>query len=151
VKVNIAILALACAPLSLAGANEAYPTDNVAQFVVEKLDATSLPSAFKLKKEKGKKTFADYGYSAKKMSEKEALVESGGRDLQLTVLEQTPKGIYVCVSEPGENGGQPKAQTVVLVKRKDGETLLKGRVSSKEFAACPVIGRASSTSSGSYD
>jgi hypothetical protein len=66
VKVNIAILALACAPLSLAGANVAYPTDNVAQFVVEKLDATSLPSAFKLKKEKGRKTFADYGYSAKK-------------------------------------------------------------------------------------
>jgi hypothetical protein len=84
-----------------------------------KLDATSLTPVLKLKKEKGKKTFAEYGYSTKRINEKEALVESGGRSLRLTVLEQSQNGIYVCVSEPGENGGQPKAQSVVLVKRKD--------------------------------
>jgi hypothetical protein len=150
-KRNIAILALACAPLALAGAKADYPTENVAQFVVEKLDATSLTPVLKPKKEKGKKTFAEYGYSTKRINEKEALVESGGRSLRLTVLEQSQKGIYVCVSEPGENGGQPKAQSVVLVKRKDPGALLKGRVSWKEFAACPVIGGESSESAGGYD
>jgi len=149
VKVNIAILALACAPLALAGANGGYPTENVAQFVVEKLDATSLAPVLKLKKKEGKKTFAEYGYSTKKVSEKEAVVETGGRDLQLTILEQTQKGIYICISEPRENGGQPKAQSVVLVKRKDSEALLRGRVSWREFATCPAIGGASSDSSGS--
>jgi len=149
VKVNIAILALACAPLALAGANAGYPTENVAQFVVEKLDATSLAPVLKLKKEKEKKTFADYGFSTKKMSEKEALVESGGRDVQLTVLEQSQRGIYICISEPRENGGQPKSQSVVVVKRKDSEALLKGRVSWREFAMCPVIGGVPSESSGS--
>jgi hypothetical protein len=151
VKLNIAIVALACAPLALAGANAGYPTDNVAQFVVEKLDATSLTPVLNLKKEKGKKTLADYGYAAKKINEKEALLESGGRNLQLTVLEQSPKGIYVCVSEGGGNGGQPKAQSVVLMKKKDAEALLKGHVSWREFAACPVIGGAPKQSSGNYD
>ncbi len=150
-KVNIALLVLAYAPPAFAGANAAYPTDNVAQFVVEKLDVTSLTSALKLKKEKGKKTFADYGYSTKNVSEKEAVVESGGRNHRLTVLEQTQKGIYVCVSETRENGGKPKTQSVVLMKRKDPESLLKGRVSLKEFAACPSIGDGSSESRGGYD
>ncbi len=33
-------------------------------FVVEKLDLASLPSTFRPKKEKGKKTFADYRFTA---------------------------------------------------------------------------------------
>jgi hypothetical protein len=147
-KGNIAILTLACAPLALAGAKAEYPTDNVAQFVLEKLDAASLSPVLKLKKEKGKKTFADYGYSTMKVNENEALVQSGGRELKLTVLERSQRGIYVCVSEPGGSGGQPKAQSVVLATRKDAGALLKGRVSWKEFATCPVIGGESNESSG---
>jgi hypothetical protein len=150
-KRNIAILALACAPLALAGEKVEYPTENVAQFVVEKLDATSLAPVLKLKKEKGKKTLAEYKYSTEQITEKEAIVASGGRSLRLTVLEQSRKGIYLCVSEPGRDGAQPKAQSVVLVKRTDARALLLGRMSWREFVACPVIGGESSGPSGSYD
>ncbi len=55
-KVLLGVVALSYA-LSAVAANEAvYPKEKVAAFVVEKLDLTSLPSAFRPKKEKGKKT-----------------------------------------------------------------------------------------------
>jgi hypothetical protein len=38
------VVALSCAPLVVAGDVAAYPKENVAVFVVEKLDLTSLPS-----------------------------------------------------------------------------------------------------------
>jgi hypothetical protein len=150
-KRNIAILTLACAPLVLAGEKVGYPTENVALFVVEKLDVTSLAPVLKVKKEKGKKTLAEYKYSTEQITEKEAIVASGGRSLRLTVLELSQKGIYLCVAEPGRDGAQPKMQSVVLVKRTDARALLLGRVSWKEFAACPVIGGESNGPSGSYD
>ena len=42
--------ALACAPLALAERDVAYPNENVAAFVVEKLDMTSLPSEIRPRK-----------------------------------------------------------------------------------------------------
>ena len=82
------------------------------QFVLERLDVTSLPSAFRPKKEKAKKT----------------------------VLDHTSKGIYVCFAEPGQNGSEAKTQGAFLLKTKDSNALLKGHESFREFAACPVIG-----------
>jgi len=145
------VVALSYAPLLVAGDEVAYPKEKVAAFVVEKLDLTSLPSAFRPKKEKGKKTFTDYGFTAQTVNENEALIEaaSGVRRLAIKVLEQKPSGIYVCVVEPGENGSQAKTQSVILLKRKDSNALLKGRESFREFAACPVIG-GSDSSSNSY-
>src|SRR6266851_3879819 len=63
-KVLLAVVALSYSPLVVAGNEAAYPKENVAAFVVEKLDLTSLPSEFRPKKEKGKKTLEDYGFSA---------------------------------------------------------------------------------------
>jgi hypothetical protein len=76
----------------------------VAAFVAEKLDLTSLPSAFRPKKEKGKKTFADYGFTAQTVNENEAVIEAAGgvRRLAIRALDQKSSGIYVCVVEPGE-------------------------------------------------
>src|SRR5580700_531994 len=150
-KILLAIVALSCAPLVVAGNEAAYPKEKVAAFVVEKLDLTSLPSAFRPKKEKGKKTFADYGFTAQTVNENEAVIEAAGgaRRLAIKVLEQKPSGIYVCVVEPGENGSQAKKQSAMLLKRKDSNALLKGRESFREFAACPVIG-SSDSSSNSY-
>jgi hypothetical protein len=76
------------------------------------------------------------------MDENEAVIEAEGgvRRLAIKVLDQTSSGIYVCVAEPGENGGDTKAQSVVLLKRKNPNTLLKGRESFREFSTCPVIG-----------
>ncbi len=140
-KVLLAVAALSYSPLAVAGNEAAYPKENVAAFVVEKLDLTSLPSEFRPKKEKGKKTLADYGFTAQRTDENEAIVEAGGvRRLAIKVLDQKSSGIYVCVTEPGENGGDTKAQSVVLLKRKTPNTLLKGRESFREFAACPAIG-----------
>ena len=141
-KVLLVVVALSCSPLVVAGNEAAYPKEEVAAFVVEKLDLTSLPSAFRPKKEKGKKTLADYGFTAQRMDENEAIIEAAGgvRRLAIKVLDQKSSGIYVCVTEPGENGADPKTQSVVLLKRKNPNTLLKGRESFREFAACPVIG-----------
>ena len=101
-KLVLALAALSCAPLAVAGNEAAYPKEKVAAFVVEKMDLTSLPSAFRPKKEKGKKTFADYGFTAKTVNENEAVVEAAGgaTRLAIKVLEQKPSGIYVCVVEP---------------------------------------------------
>jgi hypothetical protein len=137
----LALAALSYAPLVVAGNEAAYPKEKVAAFVVEKMDLTSLPSAFRPKKEKGKKTLADYGFTAQTVNENEAVIDAAGgvRRLTIKVLDQKSSGIYVCVAEPGEDGSQAKAQSVILLKRKDSNALLKGRASCREFAACPVI------------
>jgi hypothetical protein len=152
-RVLLAVVALSYAPLVVAGNEAAYPKEKVAAFVVEKLDLTSLPSALRPKKEKGKKTFADYGFTPQRMDENEAIIEGTGgvRRLAIKVLDQKSSGIYVCVAEPGENGGATKAQSVVLLKRKKPNELLKGRESFREFAACPVIGGSDSTTNSYGD
>jgi hypothetical protein len=141
-KVLSAFVALSFAPLVVAGNEAAYPKEKVAAFVVEKLDLTSLPSTFRPKKEKGKKTLADYGFTAQRTDENEAIIEGTGgvRRLAIKVLDQKSSGIYVCIAEPAESGSETKAQSVVLLKRKNPNALLKGRESFREFAACPVIG-----------
>ena len=150
-KVLLAVVALSYAPLGVAGNRAEYPTEKVAEFVIERLDVTSLPSVFRPKKEKGKKTFADYGFTAQTVGENEAVLEAAGgvRRLAIKVLDQRSSGIYVCVAEPGEKGGTAKTQSVILLKRRDANALLKGRESFREFAACPVIG-GSDSSSNSY-
>jgi hypothetical protein len=141
-KVLLGVVALSYALLAVAANETVYPKEKIAAFVVEKLDLTSLPSAFRPKKEKGKKTLADYGFTAQRMDENEAIIEapSGVRRLAIKVLDQNSSGIYVCVAEPGENGSDAKAQSVMLLKRKNPNALLKGRESFREFAECPVIG-----------
>jgi hypothetical protein len=146
-KLLLLVVVLSYAPLVVAGDEAAYPKEKVAAFVVEKLDLTSLPSAFRPKKEKGKKTIADYGFTAQTVNESKAVIEATGgvRRLSIEVLDQKPSGIYVCVVEPGENGRQAKTQSVILLKRKDSSALLKGHESFREFAACPVIGGSDSS------
>jgi hypothetical protein len=152
-KVPLAVVALFYAPLGVAGNKAEYPTEKVAEFVIENLDVTSLPSTFRPKKEKGKKTFADYGFMAQTLNENEAVIEAPGRvkRLAIKVLDQKSSGIFVCVAEPAGNGGLAKTQSVILLKRKDSNALLKGRESWQEFAACPVIGGSDSTSSAYGD
>jgi hypothetical protein len=149
----LAMMALSYASLGMAGNKAEYPNEKVAEFVVEKLDVTSLPTTFRPKKEKGKKTFADYGFTAQKMDENEAIIETAGgvRKLAIKVLDQKSSGIYVCVAEPGENGGSAKTQSAILLKRKDANALLKGRESFREFAACPVVGGSDSTTNSYGD
>jgi hypothetical protein len=152
-KVLLAVAALSYSPLVVAGNEAAYPKEKVAAFVVEKLDLTSLPSEFRPKKEKGKKTLADYGFTAQGMDENEAIIEAAGgvRRLEIKVLDQNSSGIYVCVMEPGENGSDTKAQSVVLLKRKNANALLKGHESFREFAACPAIGGSDSATTPNGD
>jgi hypothetical protein len=147
IKAVLAIVALSYAPLGVAGNKAEYPNEKVAEFVIEKLDVTSLPSTFRPKKEKGKKTFADYGFTVQTVDENEAVLESAGgvRRLAIKVLEQKSSGIYVCVAEPGESGGQAKTQSVLVLKRNEPSALLKGRESFREFAACPAVGGSDST------
>ena len=147
IRIMFVVAALTSAPGTFAGPNPAYPTEKVAAFVVEKLDVSSLPSTIRPKKEKGKKTFADYGYTVEKVEESEAVMAAtdGAWRLSIKVLDQKPSGIYVCVAESGQNGDKAKMQSVVLLKMKDPNALLKGRESFREFASCPVIGGSEST------
>lgn len=149
--VLLAMVTLSYAPLGMAGDKATYPTEKVVSFVVEKLDLTSLPSAYRPKKEKGKKTVADYGFTAQTVDENEAVIEEagGGKKLAIKILAQEPGGIYVCVVEPGGNGGQSKMQNVILLKRKDPNALLKRHETWREFAACPAIGGSDSTADSS--
>lgn len=136
---------LLCASLAARGDDKhAYPRENLAQFVLANVDVTSLPSAFRPKKEKGKKTFADYGFTPQTVDENEAVIETADGLRMLDVLDQTSKGIYVCF-DPDQSGGGAKTQSVVLLKRKDPSARLKARESFREFAACPVIGETDST------
>lgn len=143
IRVVFAAATLACAPLAVAERDAAYPKENVAAFIVEKLDLTSLPSAIGPKREKGKKTLADYGYTVQMVEDNKTTVTGAGgaKQMSFKVLEQKASGIYVCVAEPDQSGGEIKTQSVVLLKRKSSNALLKGRESFREFASCPVIGR----------
>lgn len=151
IRAMFGVAPLAYAPLTVAGGNVDYPREKVAGFIVEKLDLTSLPLAYRPKVEKGKKTLADYGFAARRMDENEAIIETPGgvRRLAIKVLDQKPSGIYVCAAELVENGSEITAQSVVLLKRKNPNALLKGRESLRAFAACPVIG-GSDSATNSY-
>jgi len=148
IEVLVAVAAMACASFAK---DVPYPSEKLAAFVVEKLDVTSLPSAYRPKKQKGKKTLANYGYTVQKLDENEALVEtaSAARRLSIRILQEGVTGIYACMAERTRNGGDPKVQSVILLKRKDSNELLKGRETWREFKSCPVIGEIESDS-GSY-
>jgi len=75
-KTMCGVLLLVWMPLAVAKSEKAYPKEKVAEFVVQKLDVTSMPLAIRPKREKGKKTFGDYGYVTRKLDDKEALVEA---------------------------------------------------------------------------
>jgi hypothetical protein len=141
-KIMIGTIALACAPLALAGNNGAYPSEKVASFVVQQLDATTLPSELRPKHEKGKKTLGDYGYVTQNVDETSAVVDSaqGSSQFTLRILERTKSGIYVCVNGNTPNAGDANFQRVLVLKRKDSGGLLKSRESGKEFGGCPAIG-----------
>ncbi len=141
-KVICGVLLLAWMPLAVAKSEKAYPKEKVAEFVVQKLDVTSMPFAIRPKREKGKKTFGDYGYVTRKIDEKEALMEApqGRSQITISVLEENKSGIYVCFNGETQKQGSSQIQRVFLLTVKNGDGLLKGRESRKEFDSCPVIG-----------
>ena len=69
-KVLCGLIVLTCVSLALARNDAAYPTEKVAEFLVQKLDVTTLPPEIQPKPEKGKKTFDDYGYVTRKLDER---------------------------------------------------------------------------------
>jgi hypothetical protein len=141
-KVMSGVILLACASLVSGKNPESYPKEKVAEFVVEKLDLNSLPDALRLKREKGKKTVADYGYIAQTLDQKQALLQGpeGHSQIAITVLEEARSGIYVCVNGQTNKEENGQFQRVFLLKLKHADGLLKGRESSKGFAGCPAIG-----------
>jgi hypothetical protein len=149
-KLFCGVMALACVPAALAKNDAPYPKEKVAEFVVAKLDVTTLPPAIQPKHDKGKKTFGDYGYVTRQVDQNEALVEtaSGGSQINIKVLEQTSAGIYACIAGPGKDAREGQIQRVYLLKLKSASGLLKGTESWKEFAGCPVIG--GDSGGGSY-
>ncbi len=150
-KLIYGAVVLACAQFVVAGNDAVYPTEKVAAFVFEKVDVTSLPSAIRPKPVKGKKTFSDYGYVPRELGEKSALLEppQGASKISIEVLEAQRSGIYVCMNSQTTNKSAGRFQRVLLLKLKNGDGLLRGSETWKEFDACPVIGGGDQDSSGS--
>jgi hypothetical protein len=142
VKLICGVIALACVPAALAGNNVPYPKENVAEFVAEKLDITTLPAAIRPRAEKSKKTFGDYGYVTRQQDDKEGVVEAApqGSPINIRILQQKSSGIYVCVQGQSKNAEGNQVQVVYLLKLKKATGLLKGGESWKEFDGCPAIG-----------
>jgi len=149
-KMTFGLLILACVPVAVAGTHSISPNGKIAEFVVEKLDVTSFPSAIRPKAAKGKKTFSDYGYVTQQIDEREAIVKApeGSSQIAINVLEESQAGIYVCVSGKAQNRSGKQIQRVYLLKEKNADGLLKGREASKEFDGCPVIGGEGETYGG---
>jgi hypothetical protein len=141
-KTMLGMALLACVPLAFAETHHDYPKAELAELVVEKLDVTTVPSAFRPKLAHGKRTFGDYGYTTLKVDETEALVKSpqGGSQIAINILEQNESGIYVCMNSQGQNPSAGRIQRVLLLKAKNANGVLRGRETSKEFDACPVMG-----------
>jgi hypothetical protein len=55
---------------------------------------------------------------------------------RISILEESTSGIYACVAKVAQDGSNPTAQSVILMKGKESSALLKGSESSREFAAC---------------
>jgi len=127
-KLLYGAIVLACVPLVIAGNDTAYPTEKLASFVLEKVDVTTLPSAIRPKRAKGKKTFGDYGYVARELGEKKALLDppQGVSQISIEVLEAQKSGIYVCMNSQSRNS-DGRFQRVLLLKLKNANGLLKGR------------------------
>jgi len=135
------MMVLASASVAVAGNNASYPDEKVGEFVVEKLDVTTLPSMIRPKVDKGKKTFGESGYPARELDEKRVLIETpAGSQINIRILEQQSTGIYVCFEGPARNARAARIQRVLLLKLDDGNGLLKGKESSKEFVGCPAVG-----------
>jgi hypothetical protein len=79
IEAFVAVAAMACASIALSGEDAPYPNEKLAAFVVEKLDVTSLPTVYRPKKQKGKKTLADYGYTVQKLDENGSTGGGSGR------------------------------------------------------------------------
>jgi hypothetical protein len=140
IELLAAVATMACASLALSAKDAPYPSEKLAAFVIENLDVTSLPAVYRPTKQKGKKTLTDYGYAVEKLDQTEALVEAGGkRRLVIKILQEGSAGIYACMAEASRAGEDPKAQSVMLLKRKGPGDLLKARETWKEFKSCPVI------------
>ena len=149
-NVLIALVAFSCVPLASARNKSAFPDENLAQFVVEKLDLTSLPSAFRPKREKGKKSFVDFGFQLQNVRENDAVIAggNGAKSLSLKVLNRAATGFFVCIAQAGAKGDTTAAQSVVLLKWNDRDASLKAHATFREFSACPAIG--GDASEGSY-
>jgi hypothetical protein len=145
-KIMLGVMLLACVPVAVAVAEThyAYRTEKLAEFVVEKLEVASIPSAIRPKIARGKTTLGDYGYVTQRVDDKEALVKApqGSSQIAISILEENTSGIYVCVNGQGQNQNSGHIQRVLLLKLNNANGLLKGREASKEFVGCPVIGEA---------
>ena len=148
IEAFLAVAAVAYAAVALPAKDTPYPSEKLAAFVVEKLDVTSLPAPYRPKKQKGKTTLADYGYTVQKLHETEALVKAAGgtNELSIKILQEGPSGIYACMAQGIGDGHDPKKQSVILLKKKGPNELLKGRETWKEFQSCPVIGESDNNS-----
>ncbi len=151
-KLLSGVLALACVPAAFAANNAPLPKDNVAEFVAERLDVTTLPASIRPKSQKSKKTFADYGYVHRQLDDKHSLVEAtpAGPQIHIRILEQTSSAIYVCVQAPAQDPNSAPIQRVLLLKLKNSNGLLTGRESWKEFSGCPVLGADTASEANSY-
>jgi hypothetical protein len=150
VKIMAGTMILACVPVAVAKANTVYPEGKLAEFVIEKMDVASFPSAIRPKLPKGEKTLGDHGYVTQKIDDREAVARAaqGSSELRLACWRKTRLGFTFASAAKPKDGTTATLERVYLLKAKNADGLLKGREASKEFEGCPVIGGAGEASGG---
>jgi hypothetical protein len=120
-----------------------YPKEHLAQFVAEKLDTTTFPSSIGPRRAKGKYTFKDYGFVARKVTENQVVLEEedGSWRFRVGILERRDAGIFVCLEDQALNGGSYHTQSVLFLDRSDEQSLLKGQATKTTFKECPPFAR----------
>jgi len=82
----------------------------IARQVIARLDVTSFPNSIGPRRQKGKKTFADYGFKRVTMTRNGAdLIQAFGDNddwlMSIEVLRASSSEILICLQDKAENGG----------------------------------------------
>lgn len=135
-KIISATLALALMLLSPTAYAVEQPT---LQKIVDKLDVTSFSNSFGPRREKGKVTLKDYGFSDAKFSGKEAVISKAGEwEYKITLLDGGSGKTKICFEDKVLNGGSYHSQDAYsLAEDKSG--FLKA--SPAKDAACPKFAK----------
>ncbi len=108
--------------------------------VVDTLDVTSFSNSISPRREAGKITFKDYGFSSVKFSSGRAIVSESGNSWQfvITLLDATADKIKICLEDKALSGGNYHAQNAyLLTANKSG--LLKASIARNN--SCPEFAR----------
>jgi hypothetical protein len=132
-----------CFTVEVGGPVPKYPTRNLAQFVIDKLDLTSFPSSIGPRRAEGKASFQDYGAFPRKVSEDEAdlALKDESWWYRIAILKRTDSDIFACFEDRATYPARYHTQNVLWLLRPDSQSMLNAEISKIAFDDCPPFAR----------